>query len=172
MNYNIHPLFVHVPIALLCIYSILVIFPFKKWFPRIAWKDIERTFLSIGIVGAFFALGTGETAEHLTRPSHQIVEAHSMFAAIATWLYGALLLGEVCAVINKYPAVLLGRIPVLQKVLVFIEQHLTHSFFASLVAFIALIAMGVTGLLGGVMVHGVSADPLAPYILRILGSAP
>lgn len=34
---------------------------------------------------------------------------------------------------------------------------------------IALTALTVTGVLGGTLVYGNSADPIAPYVLSILG---
>ena len=84
MMYNIHPLFVHFPIALLLIYSIIKILPLQKWLPAVAWKHIERALLFFGVLGAFAALSTGEIAEQMTRPNNDVVEAHSLFAAIAT----------------------------------------------------------------------------------------
>ena len=98
--YNIHPLLVHFPIALLFLYSVIKILPFKRWFPKIAWRDIERVLLLVGVLGAFAALATGDTAEHLVHPNRQLVDAHSTFGAVATWIYGALLVGEFAAVIN------------------------------------------------------------------------
>jgi hypothetical protein len=43
MNYNIHPLLVHFPVAFLAIYSLIKIIPVSKWFPHISWKHIEIT---------------------------------------------------------------------------------------------------------------------------------
>src|SRR5574343_1787155 len=94
MTYNIHPIFVHVPIAFLVIYSIIKVLPLQRWFPSVAWKHIERALLFFGVLGAFVALSTGEVAEHLSRPNRDLVETHSLFAATATWMYVLLLIGE------------------------------------------------------------------------------
>ena len=91
MTYNIHPIIVHFPIALLFLYSIIKILPLNKWLPKVAWRDIERVLLVFGVLGAFVALATGQIARHLIQPNRDLIHAHSNFASISTWLYGLLL---------------------------------------------------------------------------------
>ncbi len=170
MNYNIHPIIVHFPIALLFLYSVIKILPFEKFFPKVAWRDIERVLLFFGVLGAMVASATGEVAEHLVRPLHKLVEAHSMFAGASTWLYGALLVGEVLAMINTKIISKINIAP-LTKLLIFFEKILCHPIFSRLIAFVALAAIIITGMLGGVMVYGLSADPIAPMVLKMLGIA-
>ncbi len=162
MSYNLHPIFVHFPIAMLLVYSVIKILPLKKWFPKFAWRDIERVLLMVGVIGAFAALATGDTAVHLVHPNRQLVEAHENFADIATWLYGALLLGEVAAFINER---LSGR----NKIFQFIERILCNRTFSFVLALLALVAITLTGLLGGIIVYGKTADPFAQIILNWLG---
>lgn len=169
MTYNLHPLFVHFPIALLVLYSVLKIIPFQKWFPRFAWNDARRILLAVGVIGAFFALATGDTAEHLFKPNHQLVEMHSTFAALATWLYAALLLGEIAAALNVSKPARLFKIPGVAAISARLEQIFCNPLFSGIVAFIALIAIMVTGLLGGAMVYGATADPFASTLLQWLG---
>ena len=76
------------------------IFPFKKWFPKISWKGTELLLLVIGVIGAFIASSTGETAEHLINKNHQLIGIHSTFAGISTFLYSLLLIGEIFFLIN------------------------------------------------------------------------
>ena len=132
-TYNIHPILVHFPIAFFFIYSIVKILPLRKWFPSIAWKDIERLLLVVGMLGAFAALATGDTAEHLTHRSHAIVEMHSNFAAASVFIYAVILA------------------------------------FTVTLAILGFIGIFVTGLLGGAMVYGATADPIAPIVLKLLG---
>jgi len=168
MAYNIHPIFVHFPIAFLLLYSIIKIVPFKKWLPTMSWKDIERVLLLVGVVGAYIASSTGEIAEQLVRPSHQLLETHALFAGITTWLYGALLLGELLVLLTPF----LSRkftTPKIIALLISIQMFLTHRTVAVALALLGLVALSVTGLLGGVMVYGTSADPLAGIVLKLLG---
>ena len=168
MTYNIHPLFVHFPIALLFIYSLIKILPFQKWLPSVSWKHIERVLLLVGVLGAFVASSTGEIAEHLVRPNRQLVEMHSLFATLSTWFYGLLLLGEVLYFLVPVVASKLSITPLI-KLLSFIQKILQNQTFSKILALLGLIAISVTGLLGGVIVYGVTADPIAGVILQILG---
>lgn len=168
MQYNIHPLLVHFPIALLFLYSIIKILPLARWFPNVAWRQVERVLLVVGFLGAYASLLTGETAEHLTRPDRNLLEMHSVFATLSTWLYGALLAGELLSMLNPI-LVAKNLVPQLAKITIVLEKILCHNIFSKILALVALVAIIVTGMLGGVMVYGVSADPVAPFVLKILG---
>lgn len=168
MTYNIHPIIVHFPIALLFLYSVIKIIPFHKWFPNVSWKQIERALLLVGVLGAFAANSTGELAEHLVRPDRQLVEMHSLFAALSTWFYGLLLAGEMLYFITPFIASKLSIEP-LNKLLSFVQKILLDDMVSAILAVLGIIAISVTGLLGGVMVYGVSADPIAGVVLSILG---
>jgi uncharacterized membrane protein len=168
MTYNIHPIFVHFPIALLFIYSIIKVLPLKKWLPSVSWRDIERVLLFFGILGAFASLSTGEIAENMTRSNHSLVNAHSLFAIIATWIYGLLLIGEFLSILMPWatPKIKLVEIT---KIATFLNNILIHPLISKILAILGLITISITGLLGGVMVYGVSADPFASLILKLLG---
>ncbi len=168
MAYNIHPIFVHFPIALLFVYSIIKVLPFQKWFPSVAWKHIERALLAVGVLGAFVALSTGEVAEHLVHPNHDLVEAHSLFASTATWTYVLLLVGETLSVMISWITIKVKSQKVLRWI-TFIKNFLTHPNLSMVLAILGLIAISIAGLLGGVMVYGTSADPLAGLVLKLLG---
>lgn len=168
MTYNIHPIIVHFPVALLFVYSVIKILPFRKWLPNFAWKDVEVVLLIFGLLGAFASISTGEIAEELSNPSGKLVETHAFFATLSTWLFGLLLAGEVLAYVNtkvfsrpdfaKY-----------QKWPSLVERILTHKVFSKVLALLGLMAITLTGMLGGIMVYGLSADPLAPMVLKLLG---
>ena len=169
MIYNIHPLFVHFPIALLFVYSIIKILPFKKWFPKVAWRDIERVLLLVGVLGAFAALATGSSAEHLIHANRQLVNAHANFGAAATFMYGALLVGEIAAMINSKKFIYGKSLKWISEILQFVETIFCNPIFSGIIAFLGFIAISITGLLGGTIAYGLTADPVAPFILKILG---
>ncbi len=161
MTYNIHPIFVHFPIALLCVYSLIRVVPFHRWFPSVSWKHIERALLFFGVLGAGASLYTGEIAEHLVKPPRDIVEMHAGFAVATTWIYGALLLGEILSMWKTLSAKF--------SFLVVVANILTHRVFGRVLAIAGFAAITITGLLGGVLVYGLSADPFAAIVLRWLG---
>lgn len=167
MQYDLHPIFVHFPIALLVFYSIIKIIPLSRWLPKIMWRDIERFLLVFGTLGAFVSLSTGEIAEEMFRVNHQLVEAHATFAVISVWLYGALIVGEVASFLVSRQFFVTQRY--MTRSIAFVNSFLCDGFFARLIAFVAFVSILLTGLLGGVLVYGTTADPLAGFILRILG---
>jgi uncharacterized membrane protein len=167
MEYNIHPLVVHFPIALLLTYSVIKILPVRKWFPSVAWKDIERVLLVFGVLGAFASLSTGELAEELTNQNEKLVETHAFFAVFSTWTYGALLIGEAAQIFNARKYVLKG-FEFVTTITTYIEKYICMREIQVTLALLGLLAITVTGMLGGIMVYGTSADPLAPYLLTLL----
>ena len=169
MIYNIHPIFVHFPIALLFAYSLVKIVPFQTWFPRVAWRDIERALLVIGVLGAFAGLATGEGAEHLARPNRALVELHAGFAATATWIYAILLAGECAAIIRTSYMQHIQKYPFVITVLSWIESIVCNKAMGIVLACAGLIAISVTGMLGGAMVYGTTADPLTAGLLNLFG---
>ena len=168
MTYNIHPIFVHFPIALLFIYSIVKILPFKKWFPKVTWNYLEFFLLIIGVLGAFIASITGGIAEELIHKNRQLIEMHSTFAGISTILFSLLLLGEILVFITpkNFSKFIL---PKTSKLILFIQKILVHPVLSKILAFLGFISITVTGLLGGIIVYGPSADPMAGIILKLLG---
>jgi hypothetical protein len=168
MTYDIHPIVVHFPIALLFLYSVIKILPLDKWLPRVSWRDIERFLLFIGVIGAFIARTTGEMIGGDAPSGNKLLEMHELFASITLWLYGILLVGEIFAIFNGSFIAKLNIAP-LSKIGNLIEKIICNKYLSILIAILALVSITVTGMLGGVMVHGLSADPFAPMVLNMLG---
>lgn len=168
MTYNIHPLFVHFPIAFLVVYSVIKFLPVEKWITSISWRPIQRLLLVVGVLGAFVSNSTGEMAEHLVKADHDLVEMHAFFAGASTWIYGILLVGEILFLLNRYFVTKKIQTPI-NKILISIEKIINQNILSKTLALFGLIAISITGLLGGVIVYGVSADPIAPFVLRLLG---
>ena len=168
MTYNLHPLFVHFPIALLFVYAVIKILPTQKWLPSVSWKQIERALLFFGVLGAFVALLTGEAAQQLFQPNRQLVEMHSTFATISTWVFGALFVGEILSMLHMYINAKMHTVG-FKRLIFGLERLLTGRIFSVVLALVGLIAISVTGLLGGVMVYGLSTDPVAASVVKLLG---
>ncbi len=166
--YNLHPIFVHFPIALLFVYSIIKILPVYRWLPNVAWRDIERVLLVFGLGGAYLSLSTGEQSADLSRPNESLVEAHAFFANFSTRMYLLLLIGEVANYLNTKNFSFVNKINYLPKLIAWIEKVLTNKNLVLILVVLGFITLFLTGVLGGVLVYGTTADPLAPFILKIL----
>ncbi len=161
MQYNIHPIFVHFPIAFLSLYSLIKILP-ARFFAQNR-KSIERTLLFFGILGAFASLNTGEIAEHIVRKNRNIIEIHSLFASLSTFVFVFLGFLEFCSFLNtkSYFNLKFG------KFLLFFSKLSERQFLTKTFAILGFILIFLTGVLGGVIVYGTSADPFAKYILDL-----
>ncbi|MCB9806032.1 hypothetical protein H6775_02605 [Candidatus Nomurabacteria bacterium] len=166
MQYNIHPIFVHFPIAFLLLYSILVIIPFEKIFSKLNLQITKSTLLILGTVSLFVSAATGDQAQHLLRIRNEVMEMHELFAQLTIFSYSLLLVGELLKLsadfINRHL-----KIEFFKKIIFFIKNILTNKFLVIIIAIFGLIAISLTGMFGGILVHGTTADPLAPIILDL-----
>ena len=168
MQYNLHPIFVHFPIAFLFLYSLIKLIPLTKLIPSVSWRDIERILLVCGVVGLFFATSTGEMPDSVIKVDYSVKEAHEFAANLTGWMYGLLLAGEVIAFLNK-GLIQKIRIVEIEKLFTFLEKVFFNKFISSTLVILGFLALFVTGLLGGAMVYGESADPLVPIVFKLLG---
>lgn len=165
---NLHPIIVHFPIAFLVIWSLCEILPVSVWFKSVNWQPVKNFLVLIGFVGGWVSQITGEIAEHLIGRS-QLVHTHSFFAQASMVLFGIFAFEVVIIFLkNRYNNIYV-KLGVITKIIDWALNLVQNRAFRFLLAMLGLIAIFVTGLLGGVLVYGPTADPLAPYVLKILG---
>ena len=168
MSYNLHPIFVHFPIAFFLLYSFLKVLPFEKRFLK---TDLKYTFLILlasGLLGAWLATATGESAEELFQSKDKIIETHASFASASIWFYAIALISEASFFINDN---LIKRLSLsFVKTYIFkLKNILDSKIFLISIVILGTLSISITGLLGGVIVYGLTADPLAAPIVKILG---
>ena len=173
---NIHPLFVHFPIALLTVYSALEIIAY-------AWPSIRRRswlfpvnafLLFVGVLAAFAALITGNLAQGYVAdgPRAFILEVHSPFALATTLVYLLLAAAYLIRLFEREgwwdhmasSYALLGWIWRVKKS---IAHIVLDTGLLSLLALLGLIGMSVTGALGAAMVYGSDVDPFVTFVYRL-----
>ncbi len=165
---NLHPIIVHFPVAFLTIWALCEVFPVSKWFPKVNWQPIKNFLVLVGFVGGWVAQMTGEQAEHLVGES-KLVSTHAFFAQVSMVLFGIFAVEVVINFIKTKYFNVYQKFGILAKIIDWALGILQKKFFRMFLALVALIAIFLTGLLGGVIVYGPTADPIAPFVLKILG---
>lgn len=111
---NIHPLFVHFPIGILCLYVFFELLSATRFEKSIKAFEFRALLAVFGSLSAILTLSTGELAEEAIKPSqalHQVIETHSMFATITTAIFIVLAASYVVVWISqKYDHVLSVRL--------------------------------------------------------------
>lgn len=174
---NIHPLFVHFPIAFLILYSVLELARFG-WLQRQSWIAYTKTLLLVaGSVGAFLAAQTGEMAEDVIRNKpelRQIFEAHQLAAKASEIIFGILAFAYIVWWCTQQPRIvaLFTRVPVLNTIRLIVERisrFILTPWVCVVLAVLGLTAISLTGGFGGVLVYGRDADPFFAPVIQLLG---
>lgn len=165
-------MFVHFPIALLMTYVMVEILPFKRWFSKIHWDSVKTFLVFFGTLGAVAAAAAGDIDEKSLAPGlRNVLEVHKFFAATTTLVFGILAAAYVIRwIFQEYPWLFTERIKFLsfaRKPLQWISDIILIRWITILLAIIGLIAVSITGALGGVMVYGVDADPFGKFIYSL-----
>ena len=174
---NIHPLFVHFPIALLVVYSVLELGSyFISLLRRQKWIFSVKAFLLFtGVLTAFVALVTGGIAEDLVagvNPRAFILEVHSPFAIATTVLYSILAATYIIRLFDQngwgnYIAGLSNPFIRIWSLKKYGAYLILDTWFLLLLVTLALIGMLVTGALGAALVYGPNADPFISFIYHL-----
>lgn len=168
---NIHPVFVHFPIALMTFYAICELLRFKKLTNTTYWFYVKAVLVIAGTLSAFLALNTGELAEHLAdRGLRPLIETHSAFASASTWIFGIISLLYLISWISRSELnqkILNSKIGSIWNKKVYWANKIINSWFIILLAFVGLCMITITGALGGAIVYGPNVDPIVSFIYHL-----
>lgn len=172
---NIHPIFVHFPIALLTIYAFMEIIRIKKLNDLPYYFYIKASFLIIGTLTSFLALWTGGMAEDaMGNQGNKLIEMHSTFAVISVWIFVILALAYLNSWIQKSPLnakILQIKNETILKIWnlkVKIANKILSSPISIILALIGLTTITITGALGGAIVYGQYVDPIVKFIYNLV----
>lgn len=171
---NIHPLFVHFPVALLSIYSIMELLQFKKLRESHSWNIVKAVFVILGSLTSFLAIQTGELAEQAFGNS-ELVSVHSQMGELVGWFFGILAFIYLIRTINREFETIknwLWNAKYIRNVWMVLSK-ITDILFKQWWIFIILGLMGlwiisVTGALGGAIVYGPDADPFVSFVYNFI----
>lgn len=169
---NIHPIFVHFPIALLSIYTLMEIVNLKILRTQHWWFHTKAVLLFLGTIGGGVALLTGKMAEDAYRgtPTMALVHLHSTYAQLTVWVFGVLSALYIIAWlhqelnIEKLPDI----IQTIGNILIHVETALFRSALLIPASIIGLALIIITGALGGALVYGPDVDPIVSAIYHLV----
>lgn len=156
---NLHPIFVHFPIAFLTLYAAMELFRFNKFTRQPWWFYTKAVLLVAGSVSSLAARQSGELAAKIFSNGAPlpILEKHELFANLTVAIFAALALVHILVWIKKsreFTNPLFSQTGFLRA-----AENFLNSPFSWLLALIGLAAVTITGGLGGMLVYGGSADP-------------
>ena len=167
---DLHPLFVHFPIALLTLYSFLEVI--RRFTKNEHWVKVRAVLVIAGTIGAFVSLSSGEIAEKLfgDRTLHNLLEAHAIAANATTWIYAILAVSYLILWLQQTTA----HPPLLQRILgkARLGEPLASKILgtpvAPALAALGFIGLSLTGALGAILVYGPQFDPVTSLVYNLL----
>ncbi|UPA22256.1 hypothetical protein K8942_04365 [Candidatus Peribacteria bacterium] len=166
---DLHPLFIHFPIALLSVYSFLELIRYFAAGAR--WTHTRGVLVITGVIGAFMSLSTGETAEHLFKKAelHAVLEIHSLLANVTTWVYA--ILAAAYLLLWLQGTTLLQSVPQGFRTPISIGMRIasviTSARIAPVLATLGFLGLLMVGSLGAILVYGPDFDPVTSFMYRL-----
>jgi uncharacterized membrane protein len=173
---NIHPIFVHFPIALFTLYSIFELIRFKKLLRQEYWFYIKASFVIIGTAVGYVTAFTGDMAKDsiakLVGPGttlSDVISLHESFALITLALYTLIAIGYFYEWLERAQAERWERLQSFAAMR-FWQQYtrvVRGTKAALFLSLFGLVCVFMTGTLGGIIVYGSGADPIAGVVYRL-----
>lgn len=164
---NIHPVVVHFPIALLSIYALFEFLRFPKLVRQSWYTPVKCAFLFLGTILGFAALLTGGWAEDSVGES-KLVGIHSMWAAVSMWIFAVLCATYLLLFISRTEWFVKFEARFKRAGTMFPAVAGAILKVAPIGAFVGLVAITVTGALGGAIIYGSDVDPVVHFIYKLL----
>ncbi len=169
---NIHPLFVHFPIALLTIYCAMEMMRFKKIATQPYWFFVKAMFVIFGTVSGFAALFTGGLIEDQfkTAGARNLIEMHSLWATITMVIFSVIAACyliewvERSHVVERYAQ---EQWYTIWKFLIRIKAIFFFTPVIILASVVGLVSITITGALGGALAYGADVDPIVHFVYGI-----
>ena len=169
-SYNIHPIVVHFPIALLTLYSLLEIISVGRLKNKSEMFWTKFILVTTGGITLLVARQAGSVAKHLVSDHslYPLISRHEQFANYSTAVFGVIAAGYMCIALRRLNWRITTIVPVFWEFLYGIGDIITSNYLAKLLALVGIIALTITGALGGTIVYGQNNDPFTNFIYHLV----
>ena len=174
---SLHPILIHFPIAFLSMYAVLECVRFRKVLAWPSYFYIKASLVVFGFCAAVAAYAAGP--EGLGAHSwsgyagvvgsngrsivRQIINMHSNFATMVLVVFGIIAASYVVVWIQQ-------QYKIEQRAwsyLVILAEFIQRPFVIIVLALIGLVAVMITGALGGSIVYGPNVDPIVSFVYNL-----
>lgn len=168
---NVHPIFVHFPIALLVIFTLLEIIRLPILTRQQWWFGAKAVLLLAGVAGGFAALLSGNIAAEAYKGTSSVplLRLHSNFAYATIIVYGILALSYLiqAGTVTKVGSRLSPTLKRPWAILEHINRFIFNAPVLILAAVVGMILVTIVGALGGALVYGPDVDPVVSIIYHL-----
>jgi uncharacterized membrane protein len=167
---NIHPILVHFPIALLTLYAVCELIPLKALTRQTYWFYVKAVLVITGTLGGVAAYLAGEAIEDqfATDSLSSLVETHATFALTSILIFAVLALAYKVAWINQssFGPRLQGN--AIWRLTTRFSRLILKPALRLPLALLGVLAITITGALGGAIAFGPNIDPVATFFYHLL----
>ena len=155
---NFHVIAVHFPVAFLTIYAIAELVRFRVITSQPFWFYIKGFLVVVGELGACAAALTGLLIKSSFSYARNVIAVHETFAILTICIFGVLALAYLISAIEKM------RPERARGYFFTLAGKFLRSPLPIILAFLGLVAVTVTGALGGSIAFGPTAEPASQFI--------
>lgn len=166
---NLHAIAVHLPIGILSLYAVLELVRHRRLLVQPFWLPLKGV---LAVAGALASLAARQTGELLAEQIERFGNAPAALAVHESWgtatvaIFSSIAAAYLLSGLARAGGPLARRVP---PGLLRLGIRLAGSGWNALAAAVGLVAITVTGALGGGMVYGPNVDPVAALVYRLLG---
>jgi uncharacterized membrane protein len=154
--FDIHPLVIHFPIALLIVYSFFEIISIHKLQEKSYWFYVKAIMVLLGTLSAYVTFASSKFSEQFVK-GEPLVELYNRFS------YGTMAVFSFISIL--YLLAWFGN----DKHVIFSSKFLFNRGAMIPLTIVGLFAIAITGGISGAMVYGTHFDPLMAPIFKYYG---
>lgn len=165
---NLHPIFVHFPIALLTVYAIIELIRIPKLQSKDSIFYVKCILVVLGWFASIIAASTGDIAADIIG-ENRLIETHAFYAGASQIVFGIIAVWYMLIWIEKEAVKIASIEKYIRPVFSFLVM-IAHQIriLIPILAFIGLILVTITGALGGAIVYGPEIDPIVQFIYKLV----